>query len=646
MKITRYFLLSLLIIPGILAAQDRRKIDSLQSALEATEDDSALAITSRRLFNAYILADIDSAELYANSEMAYAKKSGITRYEGDAFEDLARIAWQRNQLPDAIKHLQSSLEVREKENDQRGIANCENNIGIIYWNMKSLDKALEHYRKSLAMRLQMNDSSGIAASYGNISLIYRDMNNDDSSYYYIRKSTVIREKQGDPIDLAIAYNNLGTMFLRLNEPDSAIRYFEKCIPLYEVSNDRYSYAGLYNNLGAAFRMKKDYVKAREYQVKAEKISIEFDDKDVLKNAYGELASISELEGDFKSAYHYYRMKDSMKDIIFNDEMTQQVAEAGEKYESEKRQRENDQLKAAAEQDAMLKNFLFVGVGLGAVVAGSMFYAYRNKRKSNHQLAIQNAQIESQKKEITDSINYAQRIQQAILPPVESLKKHFPDSFLFYLPKAIVSGDFWWMIEKDNHVFLAIADCTGHGVPGAFMSMLGMEMLNDIARETADPSEILSRLSKAIKRSLRQTTGETQSRDGMDICLLSFDTKINSVVYAGANRPLWIRKHNGEVVEIAPTKAPIGGPAADDQQYASHELKLSAGDTLYMFTDGYADQFGGDKGKKLKTSGLRSLLESYSLVPMAVQERELEGYFHRWRGTLEQVDDVLICGIRV
>lgn len=646
MKFINWLLPVILFLPELITAQNRHKIDSLQSALETASNDSARAITNRRLFNAYILVSIDTAEQYANAEMEYARKSGVKQFEGDAYEDLARIAWQKNQLPDAIKNLQASLEVREQENDERGIANCENNIGIIYWNMKSLDKALEHYRKSLAMRQQMNDSSGIAASYGNISLIYREMNNDDSSYYYIKKSTAIRELEGEPVNLSIAYNNLGTMLLRLNQPDSAIYYFEKCIPLYEAASDKYSYAALYNNLGAAYRMKKEFEKAREYQMKAMSMSIEFDDKDVLKNSYGELAHIAELEGDYKSAYHYYRLKDSVKDLIFNEDMSRQVTEAGEKYESEKRQRSIDQLKSAAEQDAMLRNFLFVGVGLGALVAGLMFYAYRNKRKSNQQLAVQNAQIEAQKKEITDSINYAQRIQQAILPPSESLKKHFPDSFLFYLPKAIVSGDFWWMIEKDNHVFLAVADCTGHGVPGAFMSMLGMEMLNDIARETAEPSEILSRLSRAIKRSLRQTTAETQSRDGMDICLLRVDIKNNSVIYAGANRPLWIRKHDGEVVEIAPTKAPIGGPAADDQRYASHEMKLTSGDTLYMFTDGYADQFGGDKGKKLKTSGLRSLLESYSLVPMAVQERELEGYFHRWRGTLEQVDDVLIAGIRI
>jgi serine phosphatase RsbU (regulator of sigma subunit) len=336
----------------------------------------------------------------------------------------------------------------------------------------------------------------------------------------------------------------------------------------------------------------------------------------------------------------------VKDLIYNENISQQVTEAGAKYESEKKQRENDQLKATTEQDALLRKFLIALVVLGVIVAISLTYAYFNKRKSNQQLALQNAQIESQKKEITDSINYAQRIQQAILPPESALKKHFPDAFVFYLPKAIVSGDFWWMLEKDNHVFVGIADCTGHGVPGAFMSMLGMEMLNDIARETSEPSEILSRLSSAIKRSLRQTSGETQSRDGMDIALLRFNLKSHELVYAGANRPLWIRKASGDVQEFSPTKAPIGGPAEENQQYESHRISLGTGDTLYAFTDGYADQFGGAKGKKLKTSGMRVLLEQYAMLPMVLQEQELASHFHRWRGALEQVDDVLVCGIRI
>lgn len=646
MKPKRSLVLLFLLVTCISFAQNRRKIDSLQSAIEIADDDSSRALTYRRLFNAYILVNIDAAEMHANTELEFAKKSGVLQFEADANEDLARIAWQRNKLDEAITRLQNSLEIREKLNDEIGIANEENHIGIIYWSMKLPEKALEHYRKSLAVYQRLDHTKGIASSYGNISLIFGDLGKPDSAEYYLRKSVALREQIGEPSPLAVAYNNMGTMFLKRNNADSAIPYFEKCIPIYKADNDKSGFASLYNNLGAAFRMKNDYVKAREFQLLAEKFSLEIDNKEVLKNSYGELAAISELEGDYKSAYRYFRLKDSMKDIIFNDDLSRQVTEAGEKYESEKKQRENEKLKTAAEQDAMLKNFLFALVGLGIVVAGSLFYAYRNKRKSNQQLASQNAQIEAQKKEITDSINYAQRIQQAILPPEESLKKHFPDSFVFYLPKAIVSGDFWWMLEKENHVYVAVADCTGHGVPGAFMSMLGMEMLNDIARETAEPGEILSRLSSAIKRSLRQTSADTQSRDGMDICLLRFDMKNNSLVYSGANRPLWMRKQSGEVIEIAPTKAPIGGPASDEQVYVSHEVKLATGDTLYMFTDGYADQFGGERGKKLKTSGLRALLESYSLVPLAVQERELEGYFHRWRGSLEQVDDVLIAGIRV
>lgn len=634
----------LFLLPTIAFSQ-KAKVDSLLNAAEEAETDSAIAKTYRQLFSTYVVSDMDSAELFLALEMEYATKAGNTTMIADANEDYARIAWQRNKMPEALGYLQTTLSLREKIGDEKAIANCENNIGIIYWNMKNTDEALKHYRKSMAMRIKLNDSAGIAASYGNMGLVYREIGKIDSADLYYRRSLVIREVLGDPRMLAIAYSNLAILYLD-NDPDSAIIYIEKSIAQHNLTNDKFGYAGSLNNLGVAYRNKGMLDKAEEVQREAARLCIELDNKDVLKNAYGELATINAEKGDYSEAYRYFNLKDSVKDLIYNENISQQVTEAGAKYESEKKQRSIDQLNASAEQDALLKKFLIALVVLGVIVAISLTYAYFNKRKSNQQLALQNAQIESQKKEITDSINYAQRIQQAILPPESSLKKHFPDAFVFYLPKAIVSGDFWWLLEKDNYVFVGIADCTGHGVPGAFMSMLGMEMLNDIARETSEPSEILAQLSLAIKRSLRQTSGETQSRDGMDIALMRFDLKSHELVYAGANRPLWIRKANGDVQEFSPTKAPIGGPAEENQQYESHKISLSTGDTLYAFTDGYADQFGGTKGKKLKTSGMRALLEQYAMLPLVLQEQELAGHFHRWRGSLEQVDDVLVCGIRI
>lgn len=644
MKTLRILVLALL-LPCFSYGQTSNKIDSLIAATDKTDNDSSLAVTYRLLFTTYVVSNMDSAEIFLAEEMNHAKQSGINRLIADANEDYARIAWQRNQMTDALTYLQTTLGLREADKDQKGIANCENNIGIIFWNMKNVDEALEHYRKAMAMRIVLNDSSGIAASYGNMGLVYRQTGKTDSADLYYRRAMILREQLGDPQMMAISYNNLAILYLD-DHPDSAVFYLEKAMAAHESANDMYGYAGCLNNIGIAYRNQGLLDQAEKAQQDAAKLSLQLDNKEVMKNAYGELASIYAEKGDYHNAYVYFSKKDSLKDIIFDQDMSQQVTEAGEKFDSERKQRENDQLKAQGEQDALLNKFLIALAALGLIVTGSLFYAYRNKRKSNQQLGIQNAQIEAQKKEITDSINYAQRIQQAILPPQANLRKHFPDSFVFYLPKAIVSGDFWWMLEKDNYIFVGIADCTGHGVPGAFMSMLGMEMLNDIARETTEPSEILSRLSLAIKRSLRQTSGETQSRDGMDICLMRFDIAANEMIYCGANRPLWIRKANGDLQEFSPTKAPIGGPADEFQEYASHKTVIATGDTMYSFTDGYADQFGGDRGKKLKTSGLRVLLEQYSLLPMAVQERELSAYFHRWRGSLEQVDDVLICGIRI
>lgn len=264
----------------------------------------------------------------------------------------------------------------------------------------------------------------------------------------------------------------------------------------------------------------------------------------------------------------------------------------------------------------------------------------------HMVTERTAELAEKNHEIKDSINYAKRIQNAILTSKSEINETLKECFVLFKPKDIVSGDFYFYVKKENTVLIAAADCTGHGVPGALMSMIGTEKLISAAIESTQPSVILNSLNKGIKTSLRQSDHEGSTRDGMDIALTSINLETKAVSYAGANRPIWIiRNGSKEVEEIKATKKAIGGFTSDDQHFDSHDIQLSAGDTYYLFTDGYADQFGSS-GKKLMTKKFRELLVEIQHLSMAQQEKYLDDFIENWKNGVEQIDDILVIGVRL
>ena len=263
------------------------------------------------------------------------------------------------------------------------------------------------------------------------------------------------------------------------------------------------------------------------------------------------------------------------------------------------------------------------------------------------IELQSKVVEEKNKDITDSITYARRIQQAKLPIKQEILNSFPQSFVLYKPKDIVSGDFYYFTTNKQGVFIASVDCTGHGVPGAFMSLIGSERLDDAVSQHADTSEILNHLNKGIKASLRQSNSKESTRDGMDIALCSVDVENRIVKYAGANRPIWIiRNGQTEVEEIKATKTAIGGLTDDEHHFDSHEIKLQQGDTFYICTDGYADQFSGQNGKKLMTRKFKEILVNIQSKSMQEQETYLDNFIENWKAGTEQVDDILVIGVRL
>ena len=260
--------------------------------------------------------------------------------------------------------------------------------------------------------------------------------------------------------------------------------------------------------------------------------------------------------------------------------------------------------------------------------------------------IRTSQLMEKNKEITDNLQYAKRIQDVMLPDQQEFVHRFPDSFVLYKPKDIVSGDFYYMYTHQDVTFLAAADCTGHGVSGALMSMIGHEKLCDSLMRQKNTGTILSSLNQGIRKSLRQSEGNYSTLDGMDIALCAINQKNHTVQYSGANRPLWIiRKDSNEVEIVKATRQSIGGLTAGDQCFETHTVQLSPGDTFYIFSDGYADALS-KCGKRIKARLFRKLLVKIQHRQMKDQKNLLERFVQRWISGFEQLDDILVIGVRM
>jgi serine phosphatase RsbU (regulator of sigma subunit) len=635
-------------------------IDSLLNVVNTTSIDSVKFNTLLLIGDIYSDESPEKAIAYIEQAKEMAINLNNQKYIANATNDLGNNNYYLGNFDIAIKNYLESVEANEKLNNQIGIAGCMNNIASVYVEQGNYDKALEYNFSALKIR-QDNLASGlstvnqVAMSLGNIGRSYYYKGDLVKAMDYYKQSLKLSEESGNKKRVALMYNNIGSVYAEQKEYDKALDYFNKTYSIQYELGDKQMQALALNNIGEVYQYKKEFNYAITFYNKALLIAKELGAKDDIKTSYDGLHYCYSEMKDFENAHRYLLLFNEIKDSLFNEENSAQLNEMLTKFESDKKQKEIELLQKDNEVHAIMRNSLIVGCFFILIVAILLFNRNKVKQKANIELEQKNSEIEHKNaelslknKEITDSIKYAKRLQEAILPPDNQVKKILPDSFVLYKPKDIVSGDFYWVEEWGNTILVAAADCTGHGVPGAFMSIVGNNLLREAVNVygLTKPFLILNSLNKNISKILHQTEELSSVKDGMDIALISIDKTTNKIEFAGAYNSLWIVREN-KLIEVQGDKHPVGAFVGEElKQFTHKEFSAQQGDILYLFTDGYADQFGGSKGKKFKYKQLQELLLLNSNKPMTEQRELLNATIEDWRGNLEQVDDILLLGIKI
>jgi tetratricopeptide (TPR) repeat protein len=589
-------------------------------------------------------------------------------------------------LPQSLQANLNALKIREDMKDSVGMTTALVNLGNVYSEQGRFAEALKTEQRAYDISVLVKEKFNITASLNNIGGIHVKMKNYDEALNDFKKTIELEQKADDQEGVAIAYNNIGEIYMDKGNYNEALDYVGKSLVLKRKVGYKRGLESVFINYSTIYNLMKQYAKGRIYADTILMQSLASGSKDYIEEGYMCMAVADSGMGNYKSALANYEKARQWHDSLKNEENTKQVVEAEMNYEFEKKQdaqrAEEEKIKIKNDVEARKQRITiyFISGILALVIVFAFFIArslQQNRRKTiiiskqkeevekqNELIERQKAIVEEKNKEVLDSIIYAKRLQDAILPPLNIIKTYLPDSFVMYKPKDIVAGDFYWMWSEttsrhsssgempEQIILIAACDCTGHGVPGALVSVVCSNALNRTVKEfkITEPGKILDKVRELVLETFshRDPFGdksESEVKDGMDISLVAISQKQLAISWAGAYNPLWIIPAGEGIIEVEPDKQPIG-KTDNPKQFSTHKLSLKKGDILYLFTDGYADQFGGPKGKKFKYKQLQEKLLAISNRPMVEQKKELETEFDKWKGSLEQVDDVLIIGIRV
>ncbi len=519
----------------------------------------------------------------------------------------------------SLEYFMKSLTIQENIGSKLSIAESCCNIGCICYRIGDYERAMDYCNKSIPILKECNAISALATSYNTLGNIYSDSGEYEKALEYHKRSLKIREQLGEKLRISHSLINMGLILTNLKEYDKSLESYFRALEIEMEIGDRHAFAETLRQIGFLYKLNNQLAEALDYAMQGLAIAEELDAPELKKDCFETISTILEKKGDFHKALEYYKLYAETKDSIFTEESSKKIAEMQTKYETEKKEKEGE------------------------------IYRLRNVELAEANLAITEAKeiIEKKNKHITNSIEYARRIQQAILPTADKMAAANPEHFVIFLPKDIVSGDFYWFSRIDDKLILAVVDCTGHGVPGAFMSMIGCMLFNVIVNENriTDPALILENMHKEVRFALKQEGAKAESTDGMDVCLCSINGKNNKLTFAGARRPLYLVRGT-ELTTVAGDKKSIGGRQREEKRvFTDHKIDIRSGDMIYLSSDGFVDQCNAE-GRKFGSRRLKELLTEIAGHESARQNEALRVELDRHQDSEEQRDDIALLGVRI
>ncbi|MDR1672432.1 MAG: tetratricopeptide repeat protein [Bacteroidales bacterium] len=597
-----------------------------------------LATTSKKTGN------YDAASAYFRKALNFSREMPSGKL-ADVYFHIADIANRQEKYDVAMEYFLKVLQIRQDENDVEGIAASSLNIGSVYQWKGDYTQAEKHYRESLDAYLRLNDLEGQARCYNNLGGLSDLQEHVEEALQYYRQSEQRYIGINHPEGLATVYSNMGRVLGMTDDINEALRYYRRAL---SVSARQTSLSPLHAQIcylvGDFFNLNGQHDSAIFYFSKAIETGETSRLWGTLASAYAERSRIYAAGGRYRDAYTDYIAHKQAHDTLNSTESVRRFTRQSLQYEFDVMQQEQ------LYRNRIQRIFIIVlsaGTLLIVFFTTILWRNFVQKRKMNRQLSEMNLQLSRQQKDITDSINAASLIQQAILPREDYVNVILGGNcFILNKPRNTVSGDFYWMKKRDAYTIVAVADCTGHGVQGAVVSILGISLLDKIVSAMAPPAAdgILNQLRSEIIRLLNPETSKNDTHNGMDISLAVINNERHEINFAGAFNSIYLLR-GGELTEYKANHMPVGTHDRQNEPFTAVSFPILPDDTVYMFSDGFADQFGGKNNKRFMSKRFRELIRSLTGLPIADQAAVLEREHAAWKGDQPQTDDILVVGIK-